>query len=376
MPDRPIRIAILDDGVHPKACPLAGSFLVDDELNFTPLEQDTVSSDSHGSMCARIIARYTDLDKVDVYSIQIICGDTWRGNIGRILKAFELCVSLDIRLIHLSVGTYIFEDFALLEDAVQNLNDTNRILVASTGNRGTVTYPAYLPGVFGVQYHPELADGEYVYYHDPFTRIHLQASAKHNLIIEGQEIETQLSNSYATPLITAKILSYLKVNANLEQNEITHLLKENALHHTSVKKNEPNHGALVELPVVVLSGFSIDRLHCLLELLMNRLREDDYNARAASNLPGIRPWDETILPETAELDHFIARMALYFHCEIVLLGLVSYIPPDRCTNVSLWIYGDKSNYYPTTDILADGQVLCVNEQSDSKVYERMITMLT
>ena len=33
MCERPVRIAILDDGVYPAACPVAGSFLIDDDLS-------------------------------------------------------------------------------------------------------------------------------------------------------------------------------------------------------------------------------------------------------------------------------------------------------------------------------------------------------
>jgi hypothetical protein len=375
MIDKTIRMAILDDGIHPEACPLSGSFLIDDDSHVTTIEKNTAASNSHGSMCARIIRQYADVDKVSVFNIQILCGDTRRGNIARILKAFELCASLDVRLIHLSVGTYAFEDFVKLEEAVRCLVAANRLLVAATGNRDTVTYPAYLPGVIGVRCHPELADGEYIYCHDPFTRIHLQASAKHKLIFEGREIETPVSNSCAAPLITAKVLSHLKCNADLEQNEISRVLMENAGSHTPIKSSVPPYPP-VEIPVVVMSGFSSARLSRLLELLMDHLRRDDYHVRAATNLSGIRPWDETVLPATADLDFFIARMARYFSCEIILLGLLSYMPFDSCSNVSLWIYGDESGGSSTENAPVDGQILWVARQSDDRVYERMVAMLT
>ena len=43
MSDKNIRIAILDDGVHPKACPLAGSFLIDNDLSVSSQKENTVS---------------------------------------------------------------------------------------------------------------------------------------------------------------------------------------------------------------------------------------------------------------------------------------------------------------------------------------------
>ncbi len=376
MPDKKIRMAILDDGIHPEVCPLAGSFLVDDDLSVAVQKKYAVSPHSHGSVCARIVQRYVGLKDVDVFSIQILQGDTLRGNIGRLLKAFEVCISMDIRLVHLSVGTYAFEDFARLEEAVHRLLESDRFLVAAAGNRGVVTYPAYLPGVIGVKCHPELSDDEYTYFHDSFTRIHFQASSKHQLATEGLETETPISNSYAAPLVTAKILSYLKSNPALDQKQIWRLLTENAGNHLPVRGSEPCPCPPVEIPVVLLSGFSAGHLSQLLETLMGCLRRDDYHARAASNLTGIRPWDETALPESEDLDLFIARMAWYFSCEIILVGIASYIPPGRYGNVSLWIYGEESDELCTASAEADGQVLWAGGLEDGRVYEVMVDMLS
>ena len=61
-----------------------------------------------------------------------------------------------------------------------------------------------------------------------FSRIHFQASSEHKLYLQGQRAETSVSNSYAAPLITAKILSYLKANADADKDEILRLLMEHA----------------------------------------------------------------------------------------------------------------------------------------------------
>lgn len=376
MPGKHIRMAILDDGVHPEACPLKGSFLINDDLSVIDIGKYTVASDSHGSMCARIVQRYTGLDKVDVFSIQILQEDTLRGNIGRLLKALELCVSMNIRLIHLSVGTYAFEDFAKLEEAVQHLLNSDRFLVAAAGNRGTVTYPAYLPGVIGVKCCQELTGGEYLYCDDPFTRIHFQASSRHKLILDGKGRETPVSNSYAAPLVTAKLLSCIKEHRDLGKDEILRLFMEGTERRAYVKNSEPHPYPPVEIPVVLLSGFSANRMSHLMELLFGCLRREDYHVRAASNLPGSRPWEETVLFESTDLDCFSARMAWYFSCEIILLGLTSYIPPDRYRNISLWIYGDESDDWKTAKTKADGQVLQTAGLSDIEIYEFMIEMLT
>ena len=377
MPEKSICMAILDDGVHPQACPLAGSFLIDDGLKVTALKETDASPGSHGSMCARIVGRYTGLDDISVFSIQILQGDTRRGNIGRLLSALELCVSLDIRFIHLSVGTYAYEDFEGLEKAVGPLLDSGRLMVAAAGNRGTVTYPAYLPGVIGVKCHPGLVDDEYIYCYDPFTRIHFQASSMHRLVIEGQEIETPVSNSYAAPLITAKVLSYLKEYPGLGRDEVLHMLAGGATGGRLPAYDGMRAYPMVEIPVVVLGGFPAGRLSGLIGFLKSCLQQDDYDVRTATDLPGVRPWEETAIPVPADLDSFSARMAWYFSCEIILLGVVSYtIPPNRYGSVSLWIYGDRGREFSEGDAAADGQILQAAGLSDAEIYQSMLELLT
>ena len=75
------------------------------------------------------------------------------------------------------------------------------------------------------------------------------------------------------------------------------------------------------------------------------------------------------------MDAFIARMAWYFSCEIILVGVTSYLPPDRCGNVSLWIYGEESEEGQITAAEADGQILRAAELPDDKVFQFMIDML-
>ena len=41
-----IRLAILDNGIHPEACPLAESFMINDNLSATALKTSTVSGEA------------------------------------------------------------------------------------------------------------------------------------------------------------------------------------------------------------------------------------------------------------------------------------------------------------------------------------------
>lgn len=82
---------------------------------------------------------------------KILDDDSKLANINQFLKALELCAELGVKIIHLSIGTSIYDDFEYVEKYVNRLCDMGVIIVAASSNKGTVTYPAYMNNVIGVK---------------------------------------------------------------------------------------------------------------------------------------------------------------------------------------------------------------------------------
>jgi len=100
---RDIKAAIIDDGVHPDILCLDGDWLIDEECNVLLNSSHGSIEDGHANICMRVIQKYSNTDKILWHSINVLDFNSKRGNIGRLIKALELCESLDIKLIHLSV---------------------------------------------------------------------------------------------------------------------------------------------------------------------------------------------------------------------------------------------------------------------------------
>ena len=109
-----IKAAIIDDGVDVSQFSNIQSFTVKKDLSikkdFTAAKQY-----NHATTCMKIIQKFTDISNVDWYSIKILDDDSKLANINQFLKALELCAELGVKIIHLSIGTSIYDDLEYVE---------------------------------------------------------------------------------------------------------------------------------------------------------------------------------------------------------------------------------------------------------------------
>ena len=97
------------------------------------------------------------------HSIKILNDDTKRGNIRQFIEALRLCEQLEVKIIHLSIGTRSYSDFNLIEKSIEALCDKGTIIIAAACNEGTVAYPACMNGVIGVKCDFSATDQQYLY---------------------------------------------------------------------------------------------------------------------------------------------------------------------------------------------------------------------
>ena len=269
MSNRLIEAAIIDDGVHLDCFPLERKWIVDENLNIS-LYQNRIIEENHAAVCMRVMQKYADMECVLWHSIKVLKDDTKRGYIGRFLKALEFCEVLGVKLIHLSIGSTYYEDFRPIQTIVERLLKKGVILVSATSNEGVVTYPAYISNVIGVKCNPQLKDDAYMFRHDPIERISFHASSRHQLELGGQKIKSSVCNSYAAPLITAKVISHLINDPRLNCEELIPLLIAGAANSNHGEgcfddkdKTDFSSNAILDspdIPIVVLSGFDSQHL--------------------------------------------------------------------------------------------------------------------
>jgi hypothetical protein len=195
-----ITIVIIDDDVAKRVIPdLCFDFCCFDGT-IQQNDENEISPNSHGSICAAIIRKYAPQAKIG--SIRILNGETMCGDVSDLVAAIEWCIEHKVKIIHLSIGSVEAQDIIPLYETISKAQDS--IIIAACKNGRNVTFPASFPNVIGVKTDEELLNNQYRLNTYPNGGIEFVASSRHP--------ETPICNSFAAPLITAEVWHCLNEN--------------------------------------------------------------------------------------------------------------------------------------------------------------------
>ena len=318
-----MKIAVIDDGVNSGYYPSIGELCFDLKVNehnkvVKRIKYDKVKS-SHGTTCAAIIKKYAKTAQIG--SLKIISDDTFRGKANHFAIALEWCLENQIKIIHLSIGSCQQKDVNMICDVIMKLLSHGCIIVASLANSMLYSIPACIENVFGVKTCEDLKDEQYSVNDEGLYEVPLIASSRHTLVnYRGTEDITQLCNSYAAPLITAKIYNFLEINSQLTTLEIRKALGLSRTRTYQELLAKTSFTSLdIDIPIISVIGKNPEVLHAVSTL--NRLfLEGGYSCK--SFYYGNKMIDRNIdwIPEDAPVAKLMA-----FHATIMDLSLIIII---------------------------------------------------
>ena len=199
-----VGIAIIDDGITQ----LTDNIIICKEYEYKDgkiitAEKSNEIKPNHGSVCAALIAERP----TKFYSIKII----YNGNAASIesLKiAIEFASTLNISIIHISLGSLLWIDGYTLYEAVCTAISKGIIIVCSICEDGRRTFPGSLSNVIGVCY-AKINEHDFVSCHPNIYNINVFADVK------NASIKTNIGSylippksSYATALVTSKLCEW------------------------------------------------------------------------------------------------------------------------------------------------------------------------
>lgn len=123
----------------------------------------------------------------------------------------------------MSIGSIQYNDYIKLNEVVNNAYENEIIIVAACSNNDVITYPASLSNVIGVKCLEDanLSKDNYIYNIYSLDGIDIMACSKHKISDSlGNVIFTEICNSFATPMITAKVCAILEYNPKVTLEEI------------------------------------------------------------------------------------------------------------------------------------------------------------
>ena len=189
-------LAIIDDGINPYYIPqdiLCKHLEISN--NAIKISKQPPAVLTHGTACYQMFCRYVKTP-YQLVSIKATSSITGTGSKDAILTGLNFCDDNNIDLIHMSLGTRKYLDFASIAGAVLKLKQS--IIVAACSNQNVFTLPACLPNVIGVR-HCDIKklEGNFTYITRPFDNVDIMTYVKNS------------SNSTAAPLITAHVCKYI-----------------------------------------------------------------------------------------------------------------------------------------------------------------------
>lgn len=371
-----IKAAIIDDGVNPLQCPslrqaqiVEGNSLI---IDTKPPEH------SHGTTCLSIIEHYLHNANVIWHSIRILNQNTKRGNLDSFLCALNHCTRLNVRLVHLSIGSSHYGDFRAIQSVIKRLTDAGIIIVAALNNSGTVTYPACLDNVIGVMCDPNLKDDTYITIPKTFMNIDFCASSVHDLYLHGVQYTTPLANSFAAPLITAKVIFHLMNNLMAQYDDIYHLLVNGAARqiadigylHTYIKEFNPNMP-----PVVAFVGYYKNEILDVLLALERKFEENEYYCTIAVEFPYDIPSGFVKILNSLPIDTFVEKVCYFYCCSILLLAIekIDLNNRDNYGFVDIFFVPDKDMYNSNVlDSITEQKVFISDRLNADTLFSQII----
>lgn len=220
-------IAILDDGVCSSIFPTLGKIdsSIAVEVDGTIVQASEPDQMTHGTLCAAIIRSYAPDAKL--ISVKVLDPTTLKGSMHQIRYALEWCVSQNVSLINLSVGCASFKYWELLRHVIARLARKNIPLICACSNSEMPSIFTELTWPISVEKDDELVEDQYYPQNGNFLESDFRASSTHSLLTFEHTVMTFSSqNSYAAPVITAKVYQLLKEHGKLPIEKLRRLLRK------------------------------------------------------------------------------------------------------------------------------------------------------
>lgn len=230
-----VTVAIIDDGI---GIGLYDTYDIAQSIEVTPnlivqnVDKCNLFNASHGTICAAIVKKY--YPKAILTSIKVLNDKNHKCVKEQLIKAIEWCVDNHIQIANLSLGTIDYKDFKMIKDAINIAHSSGLIIVAACNNKNVFTYPASCSNVIGVKCSKNnvLKEEEYIFNLYPIDGIEVTACSEHELLRKSCNAKiTNRCNSYAAPMITAKVCNIISKFPNITLEEIKQNLYKSSINY-------------------------------------------------------------------------------------------------------------------------------------------------
>lgn len=221
-----VTVAMIDDGIYERNnFNIIKNIEINSDLMIKDINPSQLKDSIHGTTCAEIVKRY--YPNILFINIKIINNRLKQCSVEQLVEAIKWCIENKVKVINISLGTIDYRDCKKLSYIINRAYKKGIIIIAAYSNKNVFTYPASFSNVIGVKCTDKinLKEGEYIFNLYPIDGIDITACSMHTLIdSKGDIIVTRKCNSFATPMITAKVCQIVEENNEITLEEIRYKL--------------------------------------------------------------------------------------------------------------------------------------------------------
>jgi hypothetical protein len=220
-----------------------------------------------------------------------------------------------------------------------------------------------------------LRDSQFCYFTSPLDGIEAAASSRHILKKGTKRYTTQTANSYATPVITSRVISYLHKNSALAFDDIKGALTKDAANIS--EKSEVyggcNAGKNIGTPIILLVGFKFRKLREITRNLKQLFLENDYNCHIASNAVRAGAADFDFVPDNLEMLRYICD---FWMCDVLLVGAKDKRELSYFDEISIIIKNDAAREENAVKEMANRAEIYLKDKNIDWLFETILRILT
>lgn len=231
-----IKVAVIDDGIKLGSygiTQLSHNIIIKPNLLCEEIVNCNLYKNSHGTICAGIIKKYYP-DAI-FSSVKILNDKSHKCNTKQLVKAIEWCLENNIQVVNISLGTINYRDFDILNNIINKAYSEGLIIVAAYNNLDIFTCPASYSNVIGVKSCSSgyLKEGKYIFNLYPIDGIEITSCSEHKLFEDISTTKiTNCCNSYAAPMITAKVCEILSEYQYITFEKVKQKLYEGSINYS------------------------------------------------------------------------------------------------------------------------------------------------
>ena len=218
-------IAIIDSGINTDFKEFKNKSIKCFNINSYENSIDSVKDYSgHGTACTAEILRVSPDAKINVIKT---LDENSQSSVKKLIESIEYASEIDdVRFISLSCSTFESKYLDDFKKVIDYANRKNKLLICSSDNTNTLSYPSYLDGVIGVQ---RCASSIDKYWFNKELDIQCICEENYRLLPSiNKNYRLFGANSYCTAYFCGLLSNLIKNNNDIDNKEFIEIISKNA----------------------------------------------------------------------------------------------------------------------------------------------------